>query len=128
MMCPKCGFEQAESPECARCGVFVAKFLEKARLADEQRMIQDSIAENQVRYALPRGGAVEAEAGDDGFFAPEKKGIEHGMMGGMVMMAIAAVWFGLGWMAGAIFYYPPILFLIGVFAFLKGLFTGNVSG
>jgi hypothetical protein len=26
MICPKCGFEQAESPECARCGVIVSRF------------------------------------------------------------------------------------------------------
>ena len=50
------------------------------------------------------------------------------MAGGIAMMLIAVVWFGAGYMAGVIFFYPPILFLIGVFAFLKGLFTGNVAG
>ena len=63
-----------------------------------------------------------------GFFAPEKKGIEKGVSGGIIMMAIAAIWFGLGYKAGYIFFYPPILFLIGVFAFLKGLITMNFAG
>jgi hypothetical protein len=128
MTCPKCGFDQPESPECVRCGIFVAKFFEKARLEEEARTIQESIAQRQMRYASPR--AVDMNDGDDDvdFFGPEKSGIERGMAGGIVMMAIAVIWFGLGWMAGIIFYYPPILFLIGAFGFLKGLVTGNVSG
>lgn len=65
---------------------------------------------------------------DEGFFAPEKRGIEKGMVGGIAMMAIAAVWFFAGLYVGIFFYYPPVLFLIGVFAFLKGLFSGNVAG
>ena len=89
----------------------------------EARTIQESIAQRQAAYASQP--AVEV---DDDFFGPEKNGIEHGMVGGIAMMVIAVVWFGLGWMAGIIFYYPPILFLIGVFGLLKGLLTGNVSG
>lgn len=60
------------------------------------------------------------------FFAPEKKGIEKGVLGGIIMMAIAIIWFVGGYSAGYIFYYPPILFLIGLYALLKGLFTGNI--
>ena len=26
MICPKCGFEQPESPECMRCGVIVGRY------------------------------------------------------------------------------------------------------
>jgi hypothetical protein len=63
-----------------------------------------------------------------GFFAPEKKGIQKGIVGGIAMMAIATVWFFVGYEAGYIFYYPPILFVIGLYAFLKGLITGNISG
>jgi len=33
--------------------------------------------------------------------------------GGIGMMVGAVVWFVLGWMAGRIFFYPPILFVIG---------------
>ncbi len=65
---------------------------------------------------------------DDGFFGPEKKGIEAGVFGGIVMIAIAAVWFAVGYAAGYIYYYPPVLCLIGVFAVLKGLGTGNLRG
>ncbi len=71
--------------------------------------------------------ALEVYGGDD-VFALEKVGIRKGVLGGIIMMVIAAVWFGLGWMAGTIFIYPPILFCIGLFALIRGLATGNVAG
>jgi hypothetical protein len=65
---------------------------------------------------------------ETGFFAPEKRGIKKGVVGGLLMMAIAAAWFFIGYSLGFIFYYPPILFLIGVYALIKGLVTGNIAG
>lgn len=126
MSCPRCGVHQPEAAECAGCGVFVAKFLESARRAEETRFIQESVAERRAHYQMADEQAEDDD--DEGIFAPEQKGIENGMAGGIAMMVIAAVWFGAGWMAGIIFFYPPILFLIGVFALLKGMLTGNVSG
>jgi hypothetical protein len=49
-------------------------------------------------------------------------------MGGFAMMAIAAIWFFAGLYVGLIFYYPPILFVIGLYAVLKGILTGNLAG
>ncbi|MCC5850088.1 MAG: hypothetical protein JJU29_18540 [Verrucomicrobia bacterium] len=60
------------------------------------------------------------EQGD--FFAPEKKAMGSGMLGGLAMMGIAVVWFVLGYALGYIFFYPPILFVLGLFAFFKGMF------
>ncbi|MBI4612477.1 MAG: hypothetical protein HY720_02600 [Planctomycetes bacterium] len=75
-----------------------------------------------------RRAAEEAAAEDGGTFAPEKAGIRAGMVGGIIIMAIAAIWFVGGLAAGILFYYPPVLFVIGIFAFVKGLVTGNVAG
>lgn len=68
------------------------------------------------------------EEEDFGFFAPEKKAIKKGVIGGIIMMAIAVIWFlgGLFW--GVIFYYPPILFVIGVYALIKGMIDNNAAG
>jgi hypothetical protein len=33
MQCPKCGFEQPDSAICAKCGIVVAKFMQRQRLA-----------------------------------------------------------------------------------------------
>ena len=43
------------------------------------------------------------------------------ILGGAGMMVGAVVWFVVGWMAGRIFFYPPILFVIGIVAMIKGL-------
>jgi hypothetical protein len=61
-------------------------------------------------------------------FRHEKRGIERGVLGGLAMIAIAAIWFYVGWQCGRVFFYPPILFVIGVFAVIKGLVTGNFAG
>jgi hypothetical protein len=41
--------------------------------------------------------------------------------GGVGMMVGAVVWFVVGWMAGRIFFYPPILFVLGIVAVAKGV-------
>lgn len=43
------------------------------------------------------------------------------VIGGIGMMLGATIWFVVGWYAGYIFYYPPILFLIGLGSVAKGL-------
>ncbi|GEM_PF-6285529 len=75
----------------------------------------------------PSVGA-ESEERDSGFFAAEREGINNGVVGGIFMIVIALLWFFIGRAAGYIFFYPPILGIIGVYAVLKGIFTGNVSG
>jgi hypothetical protein len=51
--------------------------------------------------------------------------INAGVIGGLLMMLIAVVWFVLGLMGGIIFFYPPILFVIGLIAFIGGLVKGE---
>ena len=43
------------------------------------------------------------------------------VISGILMMVGAVVWFVVGWASGYIFFYPPILFIIGVVALIKGL-------
>ena len=45
------------------------------------------------------------------------------ILGGVGMMVGAVVWFVVGYAAGRIFFYPPILFVIGAIALVKGLMT-----
>ncbi len=44
-----------------------------------------------------------------------------GVAGGALMMVIAVVWFVLGLMNDWVFFYPPILFILGLVALIKGL-------
>ena len=63
-----------------------------------------------------------------GFFGAEQRGIQKGVMGVLAMIAIAIVWFVVGWQMGYIYFYPPILLCIGIYALVKGLIKGNISG
>lgn len=136
LSCPSCGFEQEPAEECAKCGLVIAKFRPRPPVVSQQAaappemMTPEEIAADLADQGYtPRERAVASDAAeDDGFFAPERRGLDKGILGGVIMMGIAVAWFGLGWMAGYIFFYPPILFLIGLFGTLKGLFTGNVAG
>lgn len=80
------------------------------------------------RYQQRDAMVEEGEYGGGGGFAPEKKGLEKGVLGGVLMMIIAVVWFVVGWTAGYIFYYPPILFIIGLVGLIRGVAQGNLSG
>lgn len=51
----------------------------------------------------------------------EGKVANGGIVGGIVAMVIAVVWFVVGFAAGRIFFYPPILFIIGLVGFIRGL-------
>ncbi len=59
-------------------------------------------------------------------FGAEKSVLSGGMIGGGLAMIGAVVWFIAGLAAGYIFFYPPILFVIGLVGFIKGL-AGAVS-
>ncbi len=46
-----------------------------------------------------------------------------GVLGGVAMIVIAIIWFAAGYAAGVIFFYPPILAILGFIAIVKGLFN-----
>ncbi len=48
-----------------------------------------------------------------------------GVAGGLLAMVIAVVWFVVGLQADRIFFYPPILFLVGLGGVFKGLAGGG---
>jgi Sec-independent protein secretion pathway component TatC len=56
----------------------------------------------------------------------EKK--EGGVFDGIIIMGVATVWFVGGLYFGYIFFFPPILFLIGVYTVIKGLIDGYTNG
>lgn len=99
--CPACGNQYpGEETKCPQCGA--------------------SYKAAKIERDNPEGG------GDA--FAPEKKGIQAGVVGGIVMIAIAAIWFFVGLANDVIFFYPPVLALIGGYAVVKGFATGNLAG
>jgi hypothetical protein len=51
--------------------------------------------------------------------------IEPQIITGLLMMVGAVVWFGLGLFAGYIFFYPPVMFVLGFIAIIRGLTGGD---
>lgn len=131
LTCVECRSEYAESqnagtsenPLCASCYSKIAAAHGTPKIQNFQTPQQLSEEKQKALDAL-----AESTPADSGFFAPERRGIQKGVAGGLLMMGIAVVWFIGGYAAGFIFYYPPILFIIGLYALIKGVATGNFSG
>ncbi len=85
------------------------------------------LGEKLMSVKRARQRFADRDKGSD-TFAPERKGMDMGMLGGILMMGAAAAWFFIGLAVGIFFPYPLVLFVIGIYAFLKGLVTGNIAG
>lgn len=68
---------------------------------------------------------VEKKPEHGGWFGLEKRVLGGGVIGGVIAMLVAVAWFVLGLMADRIFFYPPILFVVGLVAFIRGLVSGG---
>lgn len=71
-----------------------------------------------------RRGVPSAPRADEYAREPARGGgihISSGVLGGCAMMLGAVVWFGLGWAAGIIYFSPPVLFVFGLVAVVRGL-------
>jgi ribosomal protein S27E len=55
----------------------------------------------------------------------EKWVLSGGVIGGLLAMLVAVVWFVRGLMADRVFFYPPILFVVGLVGVAKGLMSGS---
>ena len=88
----------------------------------------DDEDENTSKRSFRKGSAKgegseqknrEIFGGDD---QPPTDHSSNGSLGfGLLAMVGAVVWFVVGLMNDTIFFYPPILFIIGLISFVKGL-------
>jgi hypothetical protein len=84
----------------------------------------NAIMENKKDAIVPEPEEVE----DTGTFAPERSFLKLGALGGLLLISISAVWFIIGYINGRIFFYPLILFILGLVFLIKGLVDRNFSG
>lgn len=54
-------------------------------------------------------------------FGIESKILNLGPIGGIILMAIAVIWFFAAFANGVIYFYPPVLFVIGLVGFFAGI-------
>lgn len=83
-----------------------------------------------VRAPVRRSGAAlqrarQSQREDHDAFALERSAFNAGVVGGIALIVVAGVWFYLGYKAGYIFFYPPILAVIGLAAIVNGLAGGG---
>lgn len=83
---------------------------------DEER--DDEEDEDRPRKKMKKGEKKDQKPDN---FGMEKKIFRSGVIGGCVAMLVAVVWFVVGLINDFIFFYPPILFIIGLVAAIKGL-------
>ena len=68
-----------------------------------------------------------AVAEEGGFWSLEKGMVNSGVLVGILIMIGAAVWFFLGLAADRIYFYPPIMFIVGIVAVVKGVVSPGDS-
>jgi hypothetical protein len=140
MYCSECGKEkETDAQFCIQCGNKFTESLMKKPDASSTASVYPSwyippvIKAPSQQNITPTPGTqppvqVDQKKEDGGFFSLEKKGINMGVLGGILMITIAVVWFFGALAVGLIFWYPPVLALFGVYAVIKGLVTGNIQG
>lgn len=94
MICPKCG---KETPSILR--------------------ICENCNEDLELYRSARNKSISGTENEEGITGAI---LSLGSFGGILLMVIAVVWFVLGLKANRIFFYPPVLFVIGIGGFFKG--------
>jgi hypothetical protein len=87
-----------------------------------QRNIQDAkpAIKKPPKSSREKERRVPRVAFEQGWFGSANSGV----VGGLLMILIAVVWFVVGLMGGYIFFYPPILAVIGIIAIIKGCVNG----
>jgi hypothetical protein len=91
-----------------------------------RRRAQDDDDDDDDRSRRRRRGKKREE--HSGFWGTEKGIINGGVGVGLLTMLIAVIWLVVGLMAGWLFYYPPVLFVVGLIALIKGLVNGGGGG
>jgi len=120
-LCQKCKNYEFSLSKGILCGSTHEKpsFIDNCEKFELDPQREKLVLDAQRRASVTAARRREYEEGD--FFAPERKALGMGRIGGLILMIIAAVWFFAGLENDIIFYYPPILFLIG----LGGLIFGG---
>ena len=130
-------FEVVEDDEPApRAAPIRAKVVERSREDDDEDArprskrksydLDDEEEEDRPRKQKKKRSRVKREKPQEhSHFAMEKSIMNGGVAGGLLAMIIAVVWFVVGLMNDRIFFYPPILLVVGLIAFFKGLMGGG---
>jgi hypothetical protein len=112
--------EPSSAPSEPRRGGVVGGQMVLASAKYLQRRPEDPVVReaNERRQQKEQAQATEGKSLEGSVF-------NSGVLGGTAAMMVAIVWFLAGLVNEIIFFYPPILFVIGLGAFFKGLMRGK---
>ena len=92
--------------------------------ANEYALVHDERDDRDYRDDRDDRRRPRLNADDEDIRKTPRRGISGGVLSGILMMLGAVVWFfgalALNWIA----FYPPVLFIVGLVTFIKGL-SGN---
>jgi hypothetical protein len=80
------------------------------------RSVASSYLENAKQDSS--NGSFETRGGGSGFF-------DATVIGGLVVMLVAVGWFVAGLAAGVLFFYPPVMFVLGMITVVKGMMSND---
>ncbi|HZT80354.1 MAG TPA: hypothetical protein VFA26_09035 [Gemmataceae bacterium] len=99
--------------------------LPAGRGEDDEKQRRERPRRRRRRPRVARQYGADDGEQERGFFAGfatfERGLVNAGVLGGVIMCVIAVVWLVLGLMVGYLFYYPPVLFVVGVIAIVVGV-------
>jgi hypothetical protein len=141
--CPQCG-KVLQVPDLApgpgaegdALAALLTEPTEEARAVPEEtreERIQPALSHRKVetgslyavdpraKASLPKSTGRRRVAFEKGWFGSANAGV----VGGLLMIAIAVIWFVAGLAVGYIIFYPPVLLVVGIIALVKGLSRGS---
>lgn len=129
-MAPKPAFEVVEDEPAPPPRKRVTAEAAAIRLDDEEpprrpRSRPDQEYDGPRKAKKRKRSRSKDEQPRGGHFAMERGVVNGGVLGGLAAMIGAVVWFVVGLMNDILFYYPPILFILGMVAVVKGMVGGN---
>ncbi len=105
--CKRCSHKEFNMSQGVLCGITHAK----PDFADECKDFSPKEVTNRQMARTAEGRTTTEN---------EKENPKYILFGGITMMVVAIIWFIAGYAAGYIFYYPPVLFVFGLIALVKG--------
>ena len=107
-------------------------------MSQDERALRSDFQNRPARTAKGKGGAPvrsrfearreQMRRDEWGGLEAERVAFNWGVVGGILMIAVAVGWFLWGLNEGYIYYYPPILAVLGIVAIFNGVSKKNYVG
>lgn len=108
--------EAPDSPVASPDAIRPARFDDEFTRASSRPSAIPEPPNRASKTSRPKKAARREKSESGGF----RIAIHPSIVTGLLMMTGAAVWFFLGLAAGRIFFYPPVLFVLGIAAVVRG--------